>query len=115
TYGTARGDVAADSGNPDWSFSGYSVVWVVSGVQPGPHTLYVYAHSLAADDWSYTTVPISVSGSGASTAPGASSAGVVVKVEAPGAGATVAGTTTIRGVAADCATGQAPSRITVFN
>ncbi|MEA2640725.1 MAG: hypothetical protein QOF51_2119 [Chloroflexota bacterium] len=59
TYGTARPDVAAALGRPAWANSGFTFPWRVTNVAPGPHTLYVYAHSRTGD-WQFQTVPITI-------------------------------------------------------
>lgn len=68
-YGRARPDVAAAFGRPEWANSGYDLEWPVSGLAPGAHTLYVYAHSSATDEWTLTTRAINV-GLGALIPPG---------------------------------------------
>jgi len=59
-YGPARDDVAAAVGKTEWTTSGFEFRWTVSGLAPGPHTLYVYAPSTASGQWSYRTVDIGV-------------------------------------------------------
>src|SRR5205823_14999963 len=59
-YGKARADVATAKDKPEWINTGFDFVWMVSGLAPGPHTLYVYAHSTATGLWSYQTVDSTV-------------------------------------------------------
>jgi hypothetical protein len=60
SYGTPRPDVVYVNGMPGWLNSGFNFTSNASGLAPGPHTLYVYAHSTATGDWSYRTVGINV-------------------------------------------------------
>lgn len=47
-YGTARPDVAASYSRPEWRNSGFALNWVLPRrVDPGEHTLYIYARSAA--------------------------------------------------------------------
>jgi hypothetical protein len=60
SYGMPRPDVAAANGIPEWFNSGFNFVGNASGLTPGPHTLYVYAHSTASGEWDYQTVDVNV-------------------------------------------------------
>lgn len=57
--GRPRPDVAASLGRPMLGNAGFSLDTRLPGVLPGPHTLYVYAHSAAAG-WSYRTLPFTL-------------------------------------------------------
>lgn len=59
-YGTARPDVAAAYGRPEWSRSGFALNWRPPNLPPGDHTLYVYAQSTAGTA-TVRTVGITVS------------------------------------------------------
>src|SRR5581483_10678597 len=124
-YGKARPDVAASSGNPDWTRSGFDLSWAVSNVSPGSHVLYIYAHSIDSDQWDYTTLPIVVGGGATSAGAypgsnpaisqgaGATSANAVIRVESP-TGA-VNGPTVLSGYAVDCGTGSPPADVRVYS
>lgn len=58
-YAFARPDVAAALGDPRYASAGFSYTWDTSAIAPGPHTLFIYAHSTAAG-WSYITRAIEV-------------------------------------------------------
>jgi hypothetical protein len=53
-YGTARPDVAAALGHPDWNRSGFGLEWAPAGVAPGLHTVYVYAYAYGGTSASRT-------------------------------------------------------------
>lgn len=53
-YGLARADVAAALGDVRYTDAGYTYEWDTSALAPGPHTLYIYAHSTATD-WGWLT------------------------------------------------------------
>lgn len=55
TIGLPRPDVAATLGGSTAANAGFSLASRLVGVPPGPHTLYVYAHS-PTQGWSYRTV-----------------------------------------------------------
>jgi hypothetical protein len=58
-YELERPDVGAALGDTRYTRSGFHYDWDSSGGAPGPHTLYIYAHSTVAD-WSYITRTIEV-------------------------------------------------------
>ena len=51
TYGLDRPDVAALYGNR-FRYSGWELVWHASGLAPGVHRLYLYAHRTTDNAWS---------------------------------------------------------------
>jgi len=62
TSGGNRPDVAQALGNPAFDKSGFDFFWTPTNVTNGNHTLYVYAHSVTPNSWSYKTVTVSVTG-----------------------------------------------------
>jgi len=56
--GGSRPDVASALRNPAFTYSGFNMLWTPSGISPGTHTLYVYAH--AASGWTSKTVSITM-------------------------------------------------------
>jgi hypothetical protein len=130
-YGKARGDVASSFGRSDWTNVGFEVGWQVQGVSPGAHTLYVYAHSIAVNDSSYTTASVTILPASAAppvtqaapppARPTAVPAAVttnagngVVKIESPTASDSITGNTTMTLVAADCSNGQPASAVRIY-
>lgn len=59
SYGLARADVAAALGDPRFSQAGYRYEWDTRALPPGPHTLYIYAHSTVAD-WAFVTRTVQI-------------------------------------------------------
>src|SRR5712691_400135 len=59
SYGSPRTDVVESTGMSDWLNSGYSLVWNAS-TTPGLHAIYVYAHAIGTDQWSYASSPVLV-------------------------------------------------------
>ncbi|MEA2640994.1 MAG: hypothetical protein QOF51_2388 [Chloroflexota bacterium] len=55
-----RPDVAQVTGKAELANSGFDIVWQVSGLANGSHTLYVY--SLINGNWALFAVPVTVSG-----------------------------------------------------
>jgi hypothetical protein len=96
--GLDRPDVAAATGNPDWSESGFSAEISASALQPGVDPLLIYGHT-PAKGWWYTTFDAFVSAaSNASLAPPS------VSIAVPGPEASIPVTSrsyTIKGSAAD--------------
>jgi hypothetical protein len=84
TYGIERNDVARIYG-ARYRNSGYQYVWNTGTVANGKHTLYVYVYSTVSG-WSFSTREINVQ-----------NPNVRMDINAPAAGATIQGTTTIRG------------------
>jgi hypothetical protein len=58
-HGVSRPDVAQQLGRTDWTYSGFTVDLPVEGLVPGPHTLFVAAHT-GKGEWVVRTVPILV-------------------------------------------------------
>jgi len=58
-YALPRPDVAAALGDSRFAAAGFSYAWDTAAIAPGPHTLFIYAHSTAAG-WSYVTRAIEV-------------------------------------------------------
>jgi hypothetical protein len=58
-HGISRPDVAQQLGRTDWTYSGFTVDLPVEGLVPGPHTLFVAAHT-GQSEWVVRTVPILV-------------------------------------------------------
>jgi hypothetical protein len=63
-YGDSRPDVATALGSTAVTNSGFQYTWTPSGLNPGPHTLYVYANSNATG-WGSKTLTITVQGQAA--------------------------------------------------
>jgi len=70
-YGVMRPDVANVTGEPGWVYSGFNFNTQLS---TGPHMIYVYAHSAADNQWSYSTVNLNVVAAAPAQAPAASAA-----------------------------------------
>jgi len=68
-YGKPRTDVATALANPNFTNSGFDLLWTPTTLSSGDHTIYVYAHATNGDRWSYKTV--SISGSTQNAAPSA--------------------------------------------
>ncbi|HZT05629.1 MAG TPA: Ig-like domain-containing protein [Chloroflexota bacterium] len=68
-YGAPRPDVAIVLGNSAFAYSGFNFTWTPTSLVPGPHTLYVYAHS-PVDGWSHATVTVLLEGRVASSLTG---------------------------------------------
>lgn len=62
TSGGNRPDVAQALGNPAFDKSGFDFFWTPTNVRNGNHTLYIYAHSITSNAWSYKTVTVNVTG-----------------------------------------------------
>jgi len=62
TYPKPRPDVGQSLNNPNFSQSGFDLVWTPSGLNGGSHTIYVYAHSSLRNAWSYKSVTVTASG-----------------------------------------------------
>ncbi len=61
-YGIPRRDVASAFNRPEWTNSGFALVWIPTGVAPGSHVLHVVAQG--ADGLAVSSsVPVSVSAS----------------------------------------------------
>jgi hypothetical protein len=58
TVGVSRPDVATATGNPAFATAGYNYLWTPSGLAGGAHVLYVYAHTVATDTWSFKSVSV---------------------------------------------------------
>ena len=59
SYGLERADVADTLGDPRFRPAGYRYDWDASALAPGPHTLYIYAHSSVAD-WAFVSYSLVV-------------------------------------------------------
>lgn len=59
TYGLERADVAETLGDERFRLAGYSYDWDTRALAPGPHTLYIYAHSSVAD-WAFVSYSLVV-------------------------------------------------------
>lgn len=60
TTGGYRPDVAQAFGNPAFANAGFDFLWTPRDLSPGPHTIFVYAHAIAANAWSYKSVSVTV-------------------------------------------------------
>ena len=58
-FALERADVAAVLGDDRFVHSGFHYDWDAGTIAPGPHTLFIYAHSIVAD-WTYITRTIQV-------------------------------------------------------
>jgi len=121
----ARPDVATATGRSDLANSGFDVIWNVTGLSPGNHTLYVYSSingqtvyrtdtivGGAASASSFTSTSTTGSTSPSSSA---SSGNGVVKIQAPGSGSLVSSQQVISGYAADCGTGQPARTVRLYS
>jgi hypothetical protein len=92
SVGIDRPDVAAGTGNPYWTASGFSAVVPGGSLTPGSTTLTVAAHTPGKGTW-MKQVPINVGGSSEPTivsgTPADSQTGLVLVVQQPAEGATV--------------------------
>jgi hypothetical protein len=66
-YGTYRPDVAQAFGRSDWTNSGFTMNWTVSGLPDGDHTFQVWAHS-PINGWRSSNVTLAVRGTRPTTA-----------------------------------------------
>jgi len=67
-YGDSRTDVATALGTSAVTNSGFNYTWTPTGLNPGPHTLYVYANSNVSG-WGSKTVVVTVQGQAQGPAP----------------------------------------------
>ena len=65
-YGLERPDVAAALGDERLTFSGYTQTFALRGVQPGSHTLYLYAVASEDGEWLAGTRSFVLAGAGPS-------------------------------------------------
>jgi len=63
TYPKSRPDVGTSFGNAAFANSGFDYLWTPTRLAPGPHRLYVYAHSIQ-NGWSYQSINVTSPGQG---------------------------------------------------
>src|SRR5579859_696078 len=81
----SRPDVAAATGNPYWTNSGFDAVVPSGSLQAGPASLMVMAHTPGKGFW-WKTVSVTVSGGGAVITSPSTDSGLVVKLIFPAPG-----------------------------
>lgn len=59
-YGLTRQDVGSANGGGRFVPSGFTYSWDTLSVAPGSHTLYVYARGAPGGQWSFSTIPVTV-------------------------------------------------------